>query len=328
LESSLESARRLFEIVDTRLEVSDPVQPLPAPNTFGLWVQNLSFRYPVFEARARQASSGQASEESPFALERISFDLEEGKRLAVVGPSGSGKSTLVHLLLRFWEYERGEITLGGKDLRRYRADDLRRAIGVVSQNAYLFNASLRENLLVAFPKASEAQLVRAAQLARLHDFILSLPEGYDTWIGEHGLRLSAGERQRLAIARALLKDPPLLILDEATANLDAITEREVLGLIQGLMRGRTTLMITHRLAGLETMDEILVLSGGRIAERGRHAELLAARGMYQRMWALQNGRLEEATANWEETAPVGSSSTAQNGEEIAGDKYPLSGVKM
>ena len=293
LESSLESARRLFEIVDARPEVRDPENPQPAPRAYGLHVQDVSFRYPAPETFEGSTPLRTRMKGAPLVLDRIRFDLGERKRLAIVGPSGAGKSTLAHLLLRFWEYEQGEILLGGKDLRGYRGDDLRRAIGVVSQNAYLFNASVRENLLVACPKATEEQLVQAAQAARLHEFIQSLPQGYETWIGEHGLRLSGGERQRLAIARALLKDPPLLILDEATANLDALTEREVLGIIQELMQGRTTLWITHRLAGMEAMDEILVLCEGRIVERGRHSELLAAGGTYRRMWELQNGRLGE-----------------------------------
>ena len=160
-------------------------------------------------------------------------------------------------------------------------------IGVVAQSTHLFNATVRENLLLARPDATPADLERAASAAEIHDFICGLPEGYDTWIGESGLRLSGGERQRLAIARALLKDAPILILDEATASLDPLTERAILQAIRHLVRGRTTLMITHRLAGLEIADEILVLQGGRIVERGSHAALLAAGGFYRRMWEYQ-----------------------------------------
>jgi ATP-binding cassette subfamily C protein CydC len=211
----------------------------------------------------------------------------------VVGPSGSGKSTLVHLLLRFWEYRQGRILLDGRDLRRFRQEDVRQLMAVVSQNTSLFNGTLRDNLLLARPDATQDALDQAASRAQLLDFIHTLPDGYDTWVGEGGLLLSAGERQRVSIARALLKDAPLLVLDEATANLDALTEREVLRAIHVFMEGRATLMITHRLVGMEWMDEILVLHSGRIVEHGRHTELLALGGAYCRMWELQNQALLE-----------------------------------
>jgi ABC-type multidrug transport system fused ATPase/permease subunit len=208
--------------------------------------------------------------------------------VAIVGPSGAGKSTLVNLLLRFWDYQDGIITLDGCDLREYPPDDVRRLMGVVSQHTYLFNATLRDNLLIAKPDATQAELEQAARRAQLDAFIQSLPQGYDTWIGEQGLRLSGGERQRLAIARALLKDAPILILDEATANLDPVTEREVIQAIREAMQGRATLIITHRLVGLQDADEILALQSGRVVERGRHHDLLRANGLYRRMWELQN----------------------------------------
>jgi thiol reductant ABC exporter CydC subunit len=273
LESSLESAQRLFEIVDARPVVCDPPTPSPIAGDYGLWVKDVRFQY--------------AADEPP-ALDGISFRLPEGASLAIVGPSGGGKSTLVNLLLRFWELEEGQITLGGQELRAYRQEDLRRMIGVVSQHTHLFNATVRDNLLVACPDASQADLVRAAQQAQLHEVIQSLPEGYDTWIGEQGLKLSGGQRQRLAIARALLKDAPLLILDEPTANLDSLTERAVMRAVHTLMVGRTTLIITHRLVGLETVDEVLVLRAGRIVERGPHHDLWQMGGLYRRMGDLQN----------------------------------------
>jgi len=273
LENSLEAGQRLFEVVDAQPVVYDPSSPSPAPKGYGLLAEAVSFRYEPGE---------------PLALDGISFALSQGGRLAVVGPSGAGKSTLVNLLLRFWDYETGRILLGGHNLRRYHQEDLRRMMGVVSQYTHLFNATIRENLLLARPDASQADLVRAAQAAQIHEFIQSLPQSYDTWIGEQGLRLSGGERQRLAIARALLRDAPILILDEATANLDALTERAVMQAIQTLMAGRTTLIITHRLVGLETADEIVVLQAGQIVERGRHHDLLQMAGLYQHMWELQN----------------------------------------
>jgi ABC-type multidrug transport system fused ATPase/permease subunit len=223
----------------------------------------------------------------------LSFDLPPGKRLAIVGPSGAGKTTLLNLLLRFWDFDQGQILWAGRDLHEYAQNDIRQSISVVPQRPYLFSASLRENLRLANPSASEQQVIAAAEQAEIHHFILSLPQGYDTWIGEQGVRLSAGERQRLVIARALLKDAQLLVLDEATANLDALTERKVLQSIYYWSAGRALLTITHRLVGMEWMDEILVLDGGRVVERGTHAELLAAGGMYSRMWELQNLVLPE-----------------------------------
>jgi len=270
--------RRLLELVDARPDVISPSDPLPAPQSINLAVKELSFRYTPGDR---------------LVLEKVSFNLPQGKRMAVVGPSGAGKSTLVSLLLRFWDVREGEVLLNGKDLRCYDPEDVRACIGVVSQNTHLFNASLRDNLLLANPKAGETQIIQAAKFAQLHDFIRTLPQGYDTWIGEQGLQLSGGERQRLAIARALLRDAPLLILDEATANLDAITERKVLEAVIHLMQNRTTMMITHRLVGMELMDEILVLSAGRVQERGTHAELLQRGGLYRHMWDLQNQLLEE-----------------------------------
>jgi ABC-type multidrug transport system fused ATPase/permease subunit len=222
------------------------------------------------------------------ALDGVSFDLPEGRCLAVVGPSGAGKSTLVQLLLRFWDYRRGQILLDGKELHCYGQEDLRHRVAVVSQRSTLFNATVRENLLLAEPEATEADMIQAAKKAQIHDFVASLPEGYDTWIGEQGLRLSGGERQRLLVARAILKDAPVLILDEPTANLDALTERDLLATLQSIMAGRTTLLITHRLAGLEVADEIVVLRAGQIVERGRHDDLVRTGGLYQRMWELQH----------------------------------------
>ena len=279
LGSNLAAARRLFQIAAEQPAVQDPIQPAPSPESYEVEVNHLRFAYP---------GGGQVQ----HVLDGVSFSLHPGAKLAVVGPSGSGKTTLVHLLLRFWDYEEGSIRLAGRDLRSYRQEDVRRLISLVSQDTYLFNATVRENLLIARPAAIEADLIQAARQAQIHDFIQSLPDGYDTWVGEQGYNLSGGERQRLAIARALLKDAPLLVLDEPTADLDTLTERQVLDALYPLMAAHTTLVITHRLVGLEAMDEILVLERGRVVERGRHQELLDARGLYRRMWDLQIQVLE------------------------------------
>ena len=272
MDVTLAAAGRLFALVDAEPAVVDPPDPAPPPALPDLRVADLTFTYDA---------------DVLPALDGLSFDLPARGRVAVVGPSGGGKSTLVNLLLRFWEYDGGRILLGGRDLRGYRGDDVRSLISVVAQDTHLFNATIRENLRLARSDADDAALLSAIRQAELADFIQALPHGLDTWIGEQGLQLSGGERQRLAIARALLKDAPILILDEATANLDAVTERQIWETLHPLMADRSTLVVTHRLTGLERMNEILVLAEGRVVERGRHEDLLAADGVYRRMWILQ-----------------------------------------
>ncbi|GBF34860.1 ATP-binding protein CydC [Desulfocucumis palustris] len=273
IEESLAAARRLFAVIDAKPAVPEPPAPSPKLRGYDLRVRGLSFSYAPGE---------------PRALDGLDFALPRGGRLAVVGPSGAGKSTLVNLLLRFWDYREGSISLGGQELKAFPPEELRRHISVVTQNTYLFNASVRENLLLAKPGAGEKELLRAAREAQIHDFIQGLPRGYDTPVGERGFKLSGGQRQRLAIARALLKNSPVLLLDEATAGLDPVTGRKVMESVSRLMEGRTTVAITHDLTGLEGMDEILVMDRGRVAERGRHSELLEKGGLYRKMWELQN----------------------------------------
>lgn len=288
LSGSLAAAGRLFEILDAKPEARLPHRPCRAPHAFELLVRDLRFRYPVGTRREPgELNAGR------YALDGISFDLPPGKRLGITGLSGAGKTTLVNLLLRFWEYDEGSIIIDGYDLRCYRPEDLYQVMTVVTQVTHLFNATLRENLLLGRPNASQAQVEQAVRLAQLSDFIRSLPEGYETHIGEGGLRLSAGERQRLAIARAFLQETPLLVLDEPTANLDPLTEHHLLCAVEGVTRNRSLLLITHRLVGLEAMDEILVLDNGRVVERGHHAELLAIGGLYRQMWDIQRQSLLE-----------------------------------
>ena len=274
LESALAAARRLFAMADTAPAVCDPPQPAPAPPSAALEVRQLSFTYPGTDQPA---------------LSEVSFSLAPGRRLAIVGPSGAGKSTLLQVLWRFWDCPPGQVWLAGHDVRAYAAAEVRSQMAVVSQQTHLFNGTLADNLRVARPDASHADLIEAAQRAQLHAFIESLPEGYATWIGERGVRLSGGQRQRLALARALLRPAPLLILDEPTASLDAVTERAVLSTLLAAEPGRSLLLVTHRLVGLDALDEILVLEHGRIVQRGRHADLVAAEGLYRRLWRLQRG---------------------------------------
>ena len=272
LESSLTAARRLFEIVDVPPAVADSESPKPLPESTQIHASKLTFRY---------------ADDLPPALREIDFDIAPGRILAVIGPSGSGKSSIAHLLLRFWDYSQGRILLGGTDLRSLKLEELRSLFSVISQDTYLFHGSIRDNLLFAKPDAGDVEIFAALEQAQLLAFVHALPQALDTPIGERGLMLSGGERQRLAITRALLRDAPIWIADEPTANLDPLTEREVMRSLKSLMRKRTSLLLTHRLIELEDVDEILVLQEGGIVERGDHNHLLKAQGLYCRMWSHQ-----------------------------------------
>ncbi|RNE92532.1 thiol reductant ABC exporter subunit CydC [Marichromatium sp. AB32] len=250
---SLAAARRLFAIVDTVPAIREPDGPSPRLEQFDIVFEGVGFSYPDAERAA---------------LADIDLRVPEGTRAAVVGATGSGKSTLFNLLLRFWSTDCGNIRVGGHDIRDIDSETLRRQIAVVSQHTHLFDATIRENLLVARPGATQTELEQACRVAQIHDFIAGLPEGYDTWVGETGVRLSGGQGRRIAVARALLKDAPILLLDEPTEGLDAGTERSLMAALDRLMQGRTVLLITHRPAGLDWVDQILVLDQGRERARG------------------------------------------------------------
>ncbi len=257
LEASQAAGRRLFELIDTPPAVREPHLSVTsgqrAAMAYTITFNNVRFRY---------------NANDPWALDGVSFSVPSGKRIAIVGPSGSGKSTLVNLLLRFWEYDEGQITIGGQDVRDYRADDVRALLGVVSQKVHLFNATVQDNLLLANPDATDEQIRAACQQAQLNDFIETLPQGYNTFIGENGVLLSGGERQRLAIARVILKNAPILILDEATANLDTLTEQRLMQSLEPFMIDRTVLIISHRRVAIEHIDQVITLENGRVV-RGR-----------------------------------------------------------
>ena len=250
---TLAAARRIFAIVDTDPPVVEPTAPSPRPERFDIRFSGVGFSYPG---------------SSTPAVADIDLDVPEGTRAAVVGATGSGKSTLFNLLLRFWEPGAGEISIGGHSITTFRGDDLRSHIAVVSQQTYLFDTTIRENLQIAAPEATQEAIEAACRVAQIHDFISELPEGYGTWVGETGVRLSGGQARRIAVARALLKDAPILLLDEPTEGLDAETERSLMQALDRLMIGRTVLLITHRPAGLDWVDRVLVLDNGREVARG------------------------------------------------------------
>ncbi len=269
---------RIFEYFDMPVEIKNPDQPIkPAKVDGNVVFQNVQFSY-----------DGERQ-----ILKDINFELKSGRSIALVGPSGSGKSTIANLIPRLYDVGGGKITLDGMDIRSLDLPWLRDKIGIVSQETYMFNGTIRENLLYAKPDATEEELMEACKKANIEDFILKQEKGLDTMVGNRGLKLSGGEKQRLSIARVLLKDPALLIFDEATASLDSISEKKIQDAINPIIDSRTSILIAHRLSTILAADEILVIRDGKIAERGVHADLVKAGGTYAELYETQFYRPEE-----------------------------------
>jgi ATP-binding cassette, subfamily B, bacterial len=290
---------RIFEYLEMPHEISDAPDAVslePAQVRGAVRLRNVGFRYPVSPSQMAVSGEVAAAEAEgramptqvrPFAVSEIDFELSPGQLVALVGPSGSGKTTTTYLIPRLYDVDTGSVEVDGIDVRRIRLESLGRLIGMVTQETYLFHASVIDNLRYARPEATQPEIEAAARAAAIHDRVLELPEGYDTVVGERGYKLSGGEKQRIAIARVLLKDSPILILDEATSALDTVSERLIQQALARLMEGRTTLAIAHRLSTILRADQILVFDRGRIVERGTHAQLMRHEGLYAKLYHEQ-----------------------------------------
>jgi len=274
LNRATSSAHRIFEVLDTRPEIVEPeesvrVEPLEGRVTF----ENVTFAYDG----VRQVVRG------------ISFDVRPGEMIGLVGPSGAGKTTVINLIARFYDATGGSVRIDGVDVRDLDAESFRRQVGMVLQDSYLFHGTVLENVRYGAPDATTTEVIAAARAANAHDFVCKLPNGYDTMVGERGHTLAGGERQRISIARAILKDPRILILDEATSSVDTETEHKIQEALERLIPGRTVFAIAHRLSTLKRADRLLVIEAGKVSEHGTHAELLRRpRGTYRRLHDLQS----------------------------------------
>ncbi|GMU42940.1 MAG: ABC transporter ATP-binding protein/permease [Xanthomonadales bacterium] len=279
IKQALTDLQRMFELIGQTREIVD------APDAPDLAVRGGSIRF---------EQVGFAYDPRRPILHGVDFEVPAGHTIAVVGASGAGKSTLARLLYRFYEVGAGAIRIDGQDLRAVSQHSLRAAIGIVPQDTVLFNDTLYTNIAYGRPQASREEIIAAAKAAQIHDFIERLPDGYDTVVGERGLKLSGGEKQRVAIARTILKNPPILLFDEATSALDTATEREIQAQLDAIAQSRTTLVIAHRLSTVVGADQILVMDGGRVVERGTHEQLLEHEGAYAKLWALQQAEAADA----------------------------------
>jgi len=300
------AGERVFEIMDEAIEPGRLTTGITAKIAGDVRYEDVTFRYI----------------ENRLALSHVTFHARPGETIALVGATGAGKSTLVNLLARFYEFDSGQILIDGKSIRDYDLRALRESIGVVTQESFLFNGSIRDNLLMGRPNATDEELWQAVDAANARAFIERLPNGLESVVGERGVKLSVGEKQRVSIARALLKDPPILILDEATASVDTATERLIQEALEHLMANRTSIVIAHRLSTIVRADQILVLDRGKIIERGRHEELIALGGTYAllcRQSFLETG--DEATDS--EIGPKAAGEESVRPEELESDALPL-----
>ncbi len=300
VKQSLADLDKMFVLLEREREVAD------APGAGPLQVQGAALRF---------ENVAFAYDPARPILHELSFEVPAGQTVAVVGASGAGKSTLARLIYRFYDVQAGRITIDGQDIRDVTQESLRRAIGIVPQDTVLFNDTVEYNIAYGRAGATRAEVEAAARAAHIHDFIVAQPQGYDTVVGERGLKLSGGEKQRVAIARTLLKDPPIMIFDEATSALDSANERAIQAELKSVSRGKTTLVIAHRLSTVVDAHEILVMEAGRIVERGAHAALLAQGGRYARMWQLQHSQAQQGPS--QPAAPEDKTETPGYGHQVA-----------